>query len=94
MTDDKEQIMQDDEWMSYDRRQCTTHLQPYEQLLMGWIVGGTVIMMTGNTMREGAGGYDAMTREQRDTTQNRRTTYLQSCKPMLVGWILGGTVTG
>jgi hypothetical protein len=42
--------------MMYNRQQCTTHLQPYKQLLVGWIVGGTAIMMMGSTTREGAGG--------------------------------------
>jgi hypothetical protein len=30
---------------NYDNERHTTRVQPHEQLLMGWVAGGTTIMM-------------------------------------------------
>jgi hypothetical protein len=46
-------MTQDNKQMTYNIQQHTTHLQPYDQLLMGWIAGGMAIMMMGSTMRGG-----------------------------------------
>jgi hypothetical protein len=70
-----------------NKRRPSTHPQPCEPLLAGWMVGANGHV----TRREGRGGEDAGTNATQRTPRNERrpSTRPQPCEPLLVGWMVG-----
>jgi hypothetical protein len=73
-----------------NERQPSTHPQPCEPLLAGWIMGANGHVTTPwHDNGEERGERGGLEHEQTPCNEQKPSTHPQPCEPLLTGWIMG-----